>query len=108
MSLINCKVEWKLKWTKYYVLSVAGNENDLNDKIMLIILFLLSKKQNYMFLLKLYQQKRIKNYQNSLAKDMKHQFIEISIKEKMKIKMQQMNKDTFMNKMFLELIDYLF
>ena len=87
---------------------MAGNENDLIDKIMLIILFLLSKKQNYMFLLKLYQQKRIKNYQNSLAKDMKHQFIEISIKEKMKIKMQQMNKDTFMNKMFLELIDYLF
>ena len=87
---------------------MAGNENDLNDKIMLIILFLLSKKQNYMFLLKLYQQKRIKNYQNSLAKDMKHQFIEISIKEKMKIKMQQMNKDAFMNKMFLELIDYLF
>ena len=61
-----------------------------------------------MFLLKLYQQKRIKNYQNSLAKDMKHQFIGISIKEKMKIKIRQMNKDTFMNKMFLELIDYLF
>ena len=52
---------------------MAGNENDLNDKIMLTILFLLSKKQNYMFLLKLYQQKRVKNYQNSLAKDMKHQ-----------------------------------
>ena len=89
-------------------MSVAGNEDDLNDKIMLIILFLLSKKQNYMFLLKLYQQKRIKNYQNSLAKDMKHQFIGMSIKEKIKIKIRQMNKDTFMNKFFLELIDYLF
>ena len=38
-----------------------------------------------MFLLKLYQQNTIKNYQNSLAKDMKDQFIGISIKEKMKI-----------------------
>ena len=27
MSLINCKVESKLKWTKYYVLSAAGNDN---------------------------------------------------------------------------------
>ena len=35
MPLINCKVELKLKWTKYYVLSKAGNEdqsdNDNND-----------------------------------------------------------------------------
>ena len=31
MPLINCKVELKLKWTKYCVLSVAGNENDNNN-----------------------------------------------------------------------------
>ena len=31
MPLINCKVELKLKWTKYCVLSVAGNENDINN-----------------------------------------------------------------------------
>ena len=30
MPLINCKVELKLKWTKYCVLSAAGNDND-ND-----------------------------------------------------------------------------
>ena len=30
MSLINCKVELKLKWTKYCVLSAAGNDNE-ND-----------------------------------------------------------------------------
>ena len=30
MALINCKVEIKLKWTKYCVLSVAGTENDAN------------------------------------------------------------------------------
>ena len=31
MPLINCKVELKPKWTKYCVLSAAGNENDVND-----------------------------------------------------------------------------
>ena len=30
MPLINCKVEIKFKWTKYYVLSAAGNDHD-ND-----------------------------------------------------------------------------
>ena len=28
MSLINCKIEWKFKWTKYGVLSAAGADND--------------------------------------------------------------------------------
>ena len=27
MPLMNCKVELKLKWTNYYLLSAAGNEN---------------------------------------------------------------------------------
>ena len=27
MPLINCKIELTLKWTKYYVLSTAGNDN---------------------------------------------------------------------------------
>ena len=31
MLLINCKAELKLKWTKCCVLSVAGNENDINN-----------------------------------------------------------------------------
>ena len=31
MPLINCKIELKLKWTKYCVLSVGGNENDINN-----------------------------------------------------------------------------
>ena len=44
MPLINCKVELKLKWTKYCVLAATGAENanaDSNDTI--------SKTQNYMF-----------------------------------------------------------
>ena len=31
MPLINCKVELKLKWTKYCVLSAAGNENESDN-----------------------------------------------------------------------------
>ena len=31
MPLINCKVELKLKWTKYFVLSVTGNKNDTSN-----------------------------------------------------------------------------
>ena len=49
MSLINWKVELKLKWTKYCVLSAAGADNvNGNDNDNSIIL--LSKTQNYMFL----------------------------------------------------------
>ena len=46
-----------------------------------------------MFLLSLDQQKIIKNYQNLLAKDLKDQFIGINIKQKVRIKIQQMNID---------------
>ena len=31
MPLINCNVELKLKWTKYCVLSAAGNDNTNNN-----------------------------------------------------------------------------
>ena len=31
IPLINCKVELKLKWIKYCVLSVGSTENDVND-----------------------------------------------------------------------------
>ena len=31
MQLIHCKVELKLKWTKYCVLSAAGNNNEIDD-----------------------------------------------------------------------------
>ena len=54
MPLINCKVELKLKWTKYCVLSAAGADNvndNVNDNAKVIILFLQSKAHNYMFLL---------------------------------------------------------
>ena len=46
-----------------------------------------------MFLLLLYQQETIKNYQNVLAKDFKDQFIGMNIKQKVRIKIQQTNSD---------------
>ena len=64
---------------------------------MLIILFLLSKTQNYMFLLYLYQQETIKNYQKFLEENLKDQFIEMNIKQKLRIKIQHMNVDIFSN-----------
>ena len=73
--------------------------------IILIILFLLSKTENYMFLSSCYQQKTIKNYQNFLVKDLKDQFIGMSIKQKVRIKIQQMNIDIFSNQTLLELAE---
>ena len=46
-----------------------------------------------MFLLLLYQQETIKNYQNVLAKDFKDQFIGMNIKQKVRIKIQQTSSD---------------
>ena len=88
---------------KVFFLSAAGAELIL-QMLILIILFSLSKTQNYMFLLFLYQQQTIKNYQNFLAKDLKDQFIGISMKQKVRIKIQQMNVHIFSNEILLKLI----
>ena len=76
--------------------------------LILIILFSLPKTQNYMFQLLLYQWETIKNYQNLLGKDFEDQFTGKSIKQKVRINIQQMSIDIFLNQILLELIDYLF
>ena len=48
MPLINCKIRLKLKRINYCVFS-AADEDNVNKRIL--ILFSLSKTQNYMFLL---------------------------------------------------------
>ena len=50
MPLINCKVELKLKWTKYYVLSAAGNENNNNEDVNANNIIFNIEDTNYMFL----------------------------------------------------------
>ena len=107
MPLINCRVELKLKWTKYCVLSVAGNENNIinnnannniftfKDTILYVAVVILSAKDK-------------KTYQNFLVKNLKDQFIGVNTKQKVRVKAQQMNLDTFLNQILLELMDYLF
>ena len=60
-----------------------------------------------MFLSSLYQQKIIKSYQNFLANDLKNQFIGMNIKQKLRIKIRQMDIDIYSNQILLESIDYL-
>ena len=53
MSLINCKIELKLKWTIYSVLSEAGNDNvnnnDTND-----IIFTIKDTELYLLIVTVY------------------------------------------------------
>ena len=61
MRLINCKVELKLRWAKYCVLSVLGNENNnanvdsnniiftMNDTILYAPVVTSSGKDNQKF-----------------------------------------------------------
>ena len=60
-------------------------------------LFSLSKTQNCLLLLSLYQQKAIKNYENFLVKDLKDLYIGINIKQNLRMKIQQMSIDIFRN-----------
>ena len=76
--------------------------------LILIILFSLSKTENYEFLMSHYQQKTIKNYQNVLVKELKDHFIGMNIKQKVRIKIQEMNTDIFSNQILQELADCLF
>ena len=79
----------------------------LKIMMLILILFSLSKTRRYMFLYQFYQQRIIKNYQNFLVNDLKDQFVGMNIKEKERIKMQQMDIDLFSNQTLLGLTDYL-
>ena len=62
MTLINCKVQLKFNWTKHCVLAAA--------KMCFSIDNFNADDNNIIFMLSLYQQKTIKNYQIFLAKDL--------------------------------------
>ena len=91
MPLINCKVELKLKGRKYCVLSAKGNDND-NANANNNIFFTLTDSKLYVPVVTLSARDK-KNYQKLLAKDLKDQFIGMNIKQKIRIKTKQMNKD---------------
>ena len=108
MPLINCKVKLKLKSTKYWVLFANGNDNDNNNN---------NNNNNNIFTIKdtnfyvpvvtlLARDNQI--YLNFLAKDLKDQFNRINIKQKVRIKIEQMNIDILFNQILLDSIHYLF
>ena len=89
MPLIKCKVELKLKWPNYSVLSAAcsNNTNDNPNNVIFTIkdiklyvpVVTLSARDN---------QKLLK----FLSKGFERQFIGMNIKQKVRIKIQQINK----------------
>ena len=71
MPLINCKVELKLKWTKYCVLPAAGNESNINkDANANNIIFTIKDTKLYVLVVTLSARDN-QNHQNLLAKDLK-------------------------------------
>ena len=71
MPLINCKVELKLKWTKYCVLPAAGNESSINkDANANNIIFTIKDTKLYVLVVTLSARDN-QNHQNLLAKDLK-------------------------------------
>ena len=65
MPLINCKVELKLKWTNYCILVVVGADNTYINPNSIV--FTIKDTKLYVPALTL-SPKKIKNYQNVLAK----------------------------------------
>ena len=106
MPLINCKVELKLKWTKYSVLSTAGADNT-NDTNSNNIIFTIKDTKLYVPVVTLSARDNQK-LSKRLSKDLKDQFIGMNIKQKVKIKIRQMNIDIFSNQILLESTDCLF
>ena len=101
MLLINLEVELKLKWTKYCVLLQNTNANPNN------IIFTIKDTKLYVSGVTL-SAREIKNYQTPLAKDLKNYFIGINIRQKVRIKVQQINLDILSDQILLESINSLF
>ena len=92
-------------------MSAAGNDNlnDENDDNGKKIIFTIKDAKLCVPVVTLSDQREtIKNYKNFLAEDQKDQFIAMNIKQKVRIKLQEMKLDICLNQTLLELIDYLY
>ena len=98
IPLINCRVELKLKWANYCVLSAAGNDNlnNDNDNDCNRIIFAIKDTKLYVPVVIL-SEKDNQKLSKLLGKDLKDQFIGMNIKQKVRLKIQQMNIDIFWN-----------
>ena len=70
--MINCKVELKLKWTKYCVLSAAGNDNDNDNNNAKSIIFTIKDTKLYFSVVTLSERDKQK-YQKFLANNLEDQ-----------------------------------
>ena len=105
MTLVNYKVELKLEWTKYCVLSGAGadNTNDNPDNII----FNIKDIKFYVPVVTLLV-KCNKKLSRLLRKRFKNPCIGMNIKQKVRIKIQQVNVDIVSSEILLGSIDYFF
>ena len=88
MPLINCNVEQKRGWTKSWVLSVAGNENNINENAnALNIIFTI--KDTKLYVPKVILSAKInQKLSKLLRKGFEDQLIGMNIKQKVVIKMR--------------------
>ena len=102
MQLINYKVELKLKWTKYCVLSVAITGNDFkNNNNANNIIFTIKDTKLYVPVATL----SVRDHQNLskvICKGFEKSVYWNEYKTKVRIKIQQINIDIFSNQTLLE------
>ena len=107
VPLVICKLELKLKWRKYCVLSANGNDHvNHNDQVKNII-FTIKDLKVYVPIVTLSARDNQK-LPKPLNKAFADQVIEMNIKRKVRSKIRQKNIDIFLNQILLESIDYLF
>ena len=89
-------------------MSVASNENNITeDANVNIIIFTIKDTKLYVSVVTL-SAKDNQKLSKFLTKDLKDQFLGINIKQRLIIKIPQMNLDIFSNQILLDLIDCLF
>ena len=89
-------------------MSITGNENSINkDPNANNISFTIKDTKLYVLVVT-FSAKTMKNYQKFLPRDLKDQFIGTNLKQKVRIKMQQINLAIFSNKILLKSIYCLF
>ena len=93
----------KLRWTKYCVLSVAGNENNINEGANVNnIIFTIKDTKLYVPIVSLSAGDNQKLSKLLSLKGLKDQFNGMKIQRELIIKIQQMNLDNFSNQILLE------
>ena len=105
--MINCKVELKLKWTKYCVLSAGINDSIINNNNDNNIIFTIKDKKLYVPVVTLSARDNQK-LSKLLSKGFERSVIGMNIKQKVRIKIRLMNLDIISNQILLDPLDNLF